>query len=286
MRQIRLRIGLIALLFLLSVSCATLGSLQKKVFVKPVISLKSIIVGKCDLKTIELKAVLNIYNPNTYPIPLHEVRYKFYLDRNSTNDPFFSGWMKKLTIFTPMTTNTVEVPLDFPFERLRNNPVTNGHIFYSVKGEVILQDFESVPIPFKYSDSFTIPVLPDFQIKSIQFTRFSPLELRTSVILILNAENTNNFDISLKNLKFRMDLDGKPVLSDMDEASIRIGKKSIEPIQLGFELDLLPLADIIASYLQSKKVSVHFLGGFAVETASGNMKIFNFDTKSDVLIEK
>ncbi len=267
-------------------SCATLGNLSNSLFQKPVVSLRSVSITDIDLQQIGLRADLDVYNPNPYSVPVRELQYSFYMDKSSSNKPFVSGSVRSETALSALVTNLVSVPVSIPLDGLLSLPSISNRIYYTVKGQALIKGFDAFPVPFEYSASFAVPRMPLFSIQSIRLVGFSPLQLKSSVALSINIENPNEFSLNMQDIRLKLELAGKPVLTKEHAPPVLVLPQSKETINLAFDLDFTPLKDVLTAILKLAKVNVRFSGGFSVDSLAGVKKSFEFDTNSEVLIQK
>lgn len=285
MTKHRSHFAILLLLPMIIFSCATLGGLGKNLFQQPVVTLDSIAISGMDFQQVSLLANLDVYNPNPYSVPIKELRYSLFLDNSSTNTALVTGTARSETALKALATNAVAIPFSIPFETLLNSPmIVSNKIYYTVKGEALVKGFESFPIPFSYTGSFPLPKMPQFTVKSFRMTGFSPLQLKSSLAVVVGVENPNDFRLEMNDVKLRMDLLGKPLINRTNNAPVRIPSNGSQDLELSFELDFTPIKDLMAALMKSTRINVRFSGSFTTGTGAG--KPITFEKTTEIKVEK
>lgn len=211
-------------------------SLQKAAFQKPTAKFAESRLTDLTLNGATLEIVLDVHNPNSYPINLGALDYDFEIQ----GARFGQGSQANGNKLEAGKSSKVVLPLTVGFSdlaKLVQNLGGLNKLDYAVKGGMtfvlpVVGDYRA-----KYSAKGELPkpVMPEISIASLKQEKFGLTG--ASYKAVLNVKNPNVFDLNLQQLNYGLSLNNQQLTQGkLAEQKLKSGKTTqVElPINIGF----------------------------------------------------
>jgi len=218
--------------------CATLQEMAQ--IQKPGVSVQNLRITDLSFSDMNLILYLSIRNPNAVAIPLASFDYDLKINQHG----FVNGKQESSLNIPADGSETLSIPFHFTFAELyetlaslKNQDSTAYDIQCGLSFRIPVIGLVRVPV--SKEGTLPIPKLPTIRIESL---RINQLGLTgANLILALNIQNTNTFNVNLDALDYQFDVMGKSWLKGLSQKKIILGKKENSRIELPISISFLEI---------------------------------------------
>lgn len=276
--------GIVFFLLIFVTSCSTLkelGSVEK-----PRVSIEQTRITDLSLKEATLTFDVRIENPNAVALSMDAYRYDF--DVNGLD--FIQGEQDRELTIEAETGSTIEIPVQLNYNEL-----------YELIGS--LKNKDEIPFSFQSDFTFDLPLIgkksfplkkegsfPAVRAPSLSAGNIEVNSLSFSsadLIMNLNVENPNSFGVSLRDLNYRLNLNGLETVSGETAAESLIPAGSEGTLQIPFKISFAEAGMAAYRIIRGGEDLSYQLNGSAslgADLPVFSNSIFNFDKSGTVNI--
>lgn len=253
----------------LLISCSALNELAN--IQKPKLSIDDVSVTRLSLSDIELTFDVQVENPNPMAVTFNDYAYDFKLNEQT----FVSGNQSSQTEVAASSSSIIKVPVQFgyrelfnTFQSLRERDETNYSLLINTWVQVpILGRLE---LPLRKDGTFPVVKVPKISLENLSLKSLSLT--KADLVVDLNIQNPNGFDLNVSDLDYQLDLNGVSPISGTIDRSLELTQNSASTIQLPVSLNLLDLGSAVRDILINREnISFSFSGS---STVGSSLPIF------------
>ncbi|MFO8058160.1 MAG: LEA type 2 family protein [bacterium] len=223
------------------------GGFFEKLIKKPEIEVKDVLLQRISSRDAAFVTVLEIDNTTPLRAELAGVDYDFQL----SGKRLARGETGKGLDVKPYDKASFDVPVEVTYENLKgiyDSSEGKDYLPYRVEGEVrVKSPWGDIPVPYKAKGR--LPVVRPPRVRKVKGELKSLTFQKASVLLRMELENPNVFDLDIPRLNYDLDVKEKNFAAGtMQNQSV--AKKTAGEIQIPVDLDLTGAADWIRDVLQ------------------------------------
>ncbi len=249
-------------------ACANLGDLSSATDIaKPKISLANTTIKQLSMDKVDLNINLNIDNPNPVGFSLAGFDYELIINEQL----FTKGTQTTQTQVAASSVSTTAIPLTIVFSELAKiiKDVKNmNEVDYEIKttARVDLPLIGAYPINSSDTGKLPIPKLPKISVENIALDKLNFTS--ADVLVKLNIENPNVFDIDISKLLYNLNVAGNPWGSASLNKPIQLKRDASNEIEIPINLSLMQLGgSLIDSLTNQKPMSYRINGDMLLNTS-------------------
>lgn len=249
-------VGLLAFAVLGSAGCASFQRwLLRRAFQEPSVRLARVGLKGLDFAKATLGTVVVLSNPNPYPLRAARLTCELFVD--TTNAPLARVERKDPVHLRPRRSTEVDFDVVLRFDALPLRALKATNIPFVLKGEVGLDvgGGAKLMIPFRHAGSVPAPRTPTVRLVRLGMPSFSLSALRAEMEVVVAVSNRNPYGLPLKDFRFDLNLNGRPVLQGMGTeggGSVALGPYSRKDVRVAFVLDLGRVKELVSALLEGK----------------------------------
>ncbi|XP_062188883.1 uncharacterized protein LOC133892186 [Phragmites australis] len=241
-------------------------------FGKPTADVSGIHIPHISLEKIELIVDVLIANPNPVPIPLVDIEYLI----ESEGRKLVSGTIPDAGTIHAHGSETVKIPVLLIYDDIKSTykEIKPGSIIpYKVRVvlHIDIPVIGRISIPLEKTGEIPVPYKPDVDIDKIKFEKFSFEE--SNVILHLNLDNKNDFDLGLNTMDYEVWLSNVSIASAELKESANIKKQEITTMNLPISFRPKDFGSAMWDMIMGRGTGYTIKGHIDVSTLFGHMKI-------------
>lgn len=226
------RIGLLSILMITMVGCA---ALEQARWQEPELLLEQLELVQLTPTNAELVGHFSIRNPNAFSISTGALDYTLAVDQAEV----LTGEQNHGQRLEAGEETSVRLPVILSFAELGS--LVQG---FSARNEV---DYElsggmrfdvpvagSIRVPVETAGTFPIPRLPALSVQSLKVDRVSLSGAQ--MVLTLQLDNPNVFELIIENLSYELALDNNPVATGVTQQRVRLSPEADGVLQIPMEV--------------------------------------------------
>jgi LEA14-like dessication related protein len=247
------------LLLVLCLSLSTCASINK-IFKEPVLTFQSAEITKLNFTGLELLCKVKVENPNPITIPFPDIDWEFFVNANS----FVKGQINAHQSIRARSSNIIEVPVSFNYRDVFNTFVSlrnSNQAAYKVAlaAKFLLPVIGEKVWHLQHEGNFPVLHLPTVKFGSLAVKNISLTALEFE--LAWEVENTNTFDMSVKDLSYNLSVNNSTWTSGRVPGAPQIPAGRTTRIPINFTINGLAMVREITEII-TRGTSINYtLGG-------------------------
>ena len=243
---------------LLIAGCSTITELAG--IKDPEIKLKNVSLLDLSFDKTDLLLEIDVVNPNKFSLDLDGYNYDFIINKTS----FVKGKQQEIQSIKANGNSRFQVPIELKFKNLYNTFQSLSKKD-SVDYDVLLGFDFDLPVvgktTFSVNDSGSLPLpkIPTIKFKSFKLDKLSLT--KANLILDIDIENPNSFDLILNNFIYNLNIDGKSWAKSASNEKINIPEKGKTVLSIPVSLNFLTMGKSVYQSLTSSEPLEYNLTG-------------------------
>ena len=231
--------------FLLS-GCQTLRTAIQE----PVVSLDSVDFVGISFTDMELLFQLKVENHNSFDIPVPEISWELFLNDNS----FIKGDIRGRGNISARTASFIDVPVNLNFLEILNTFSSfrgSNSVDYRIEisARIPLALFREMVFNLQHEGQIPLPQVPRFSSPSMRVESSDLSGVR--ILVSINVENPNIFDLPPPSLTMEYSLNNTPFFSSGMEINEPLRARSITPVVFRFSVNF---ADVFLRFINLRNL--------------------------------
>ena len=249
------------LILLLFISACSVQEILKNAGVsKPVVKYEKVNITGLSFDGIDLMFDFSIDNPNALGINLAGFDYNVKINNNS----FVSGNQEKKISIPSRGKNNIQIPVSLSFSELINTYKSfsdRDSVDYGLAGSFAfdLPVIGKVSVPYSTSGNFPMLKIPSISVSELKLNKINLLG--AEVLLKLDCENPNKFDLGLDGFDYSFGIAGKEWINSNYTKKVSLKSENKAEIDIPIKLNFLQVGSSVYSLLTGNSKLDYFLKG-------------------------
>lgn len=234
--------------------------------VKPKVKITGTQIEKFAMDQVDLSIGLEIDNPNPVAINTSGFTYEVFVN----NQLFTKGEQTQKSTISAASISKTSFPVTIVYSELNKvfKDVKNlNEIVYDIKAKVHLDLPVIGAIPVSVADSGKLPVpkVPKISVSNIELGK---MDFKTAnVILTLDVENPNTFDVDITSLIYDINVAGSTWAKSSLKKTVALKNSTHSQIAIPIKLNIWDMGgSVLESLTKQKPLSYNVTGNMAVNT--------------------
>ena len=271
-KVLRAFVGL-SLMSMFVAGCGSMGDLKSYTdIVKPKVKIAGTQIKKFAMDQIDLSIELEIDNPNPVAINTSGFNYEVFVN----NQLFTKGEQTQKKSIAAATVSKTSFPVTLVYAELKKvfkDVKSLNEINYEIKAQVNvdLPVVGTVPVNAADSGKLPVPKIPKISVSNIELGK---MDFKTAeVMLTLDVENPNIFDIDITSLIYDINVAGSTWAKSSLKKSVELKSATHSKINIPIKLNIWDMGgSVLESLTKQKPLSYQVTGNMAVNT---DLPLFN-----------
>lgn len=241
-------------------SCSVQEILKTAGVSKPIVKYERVKISGLSFDGIDLMFDFSINNPNALGVSLAGFDYDVEINGNS----FISGEQDKKITIPSKGKDIIQIPVSLSFSELigtYKSFADRDSVDYGLAGSFAfdLPVIGKVSVPYSASGNFPLLKIPSISVEELKLKDISLLG--AEVVLKLNCENRNNFDLGIDGFNYSFGIAGNEWINSgfSKKLSLKSGKES--EITIPIKLNFLQVGSSVYNLLTGNSELDYFLKG-------------------------
>lgn len=258
---------LIPLLALFLVSCSVQEIMKTAGISKPIVKFQNMKIDDLSFEDVNLLFNFTIDNPNAIGIDLAGFNYDVKISDNS----FVAGNQDKGLKIQSRGQSTMQIPVKLNFSELvgmYNALKSRDSVDYKLSGDFIfnLPVLGNVSVPYATAGMLPVIKIPAISIGELKLNNLSLLG--ADVLLKLNCDNPNAFDVGINGFDYILKVAGKEWAKSNSRKMVKLNSKGQSEIEIPIKLNFLQVGQSVYQLLTGNaKLDYDLTGNFNLETS-------------------
>ena len=229
------------------------------------------------LDGVTLAFEVKVKNPTKQPLAISELEYAL-TNREIEGEPFVQGSAPLTDVVNASSSRTIKMPATLSFAQLleaMDQGEPGSVIAYAADLALVTdhrtQESDVLKLPMKWEGKFPIPAMPKVEMIEAGWTDFGMLSAKGRVVL--RVTNTNQFDVEVKKMGYKMQLQGATLASGGISRSRRLKSGETQEIEIPFRVSALKVGAAVMDATRKNQAGFRVAGDLNLKTEFGSLDL-------------
>lgn len=220
---------------------------------------------------------VKVSNPTKQPLAISELEYAL-TNKEVEGEPFVQGSQGVNDVIGASSSRTIKVPAVLSFAQLleaMDQGEPGSVIAYAADLALVTDhrtpEAEALKLPMKWEGKFPIPAMPEVEMIEAGWTDIGMLSAKGRIVL--RVKNTNQFDVEVKKLGYKMQLQGATLASGGLSRSRRLKPGETQEIEIPFKVSALKVGAAVMDATRKNQAGFRVAGDLNLKTEFGSLDL-------------